>query len=31
MEKKQVKRRTRAQEIWHRLLQNKGAVIGMIF
>ena len=31
MNKKQVKRRTRAQEIWHRLLQNKGAVIGMIF
>ena len=31
MKKKQVKRRTRAQEIWHRLLQNKGAVIGMIF
>lgn len=31
MEKKQVKRRTRAQEIWHRLLQNKGAVIGMVF
>ena len=30
MKKKQVKRRTRAQEIWHRLLQNKGAVIGMI-
>ena len=31
MEKKQVKRRTRAQEIWHRLLQNKGAIIGMFF
>ena len=31
MEKKQVKRRTRGQEIWHRLLQNKGAVIGMVF
>lgn len=31
MNKKQVKRRTRAQEIWHRLLQNKGAVIGMVF
>ena len=31
MKEKQVKRRTRAQEIWHRLLQNKGAVIGMVF
>ena len=31
MNKKQVKRRSRAQEIWHRLLQNKGAVIGMVF
>lgn len=31
MEKKRIKRRTRAQEIWHRLLKNKGAVIGMIF
>ncbi len=31
MEKNKIKRRTRAQEIWHRLLKNKGAVIGMIF
>ena len=31
MEKKRIKRRTRAQEIWHRLLQNKGAVVGMVF
>ncbi len=31
MEKKKVKRRSRAQEIWHRLLQNKGAVVGMVF
>ncbi len=31
MEKEKVKRRSRAQEIWHRLLQNKGAVIGMVF
>ena len=31
MNKKQVKRRSRAQEIWHRLLQNKGAVIGIVF
>ena len=29
--KKTVKRRTRAQEVWHRLLKNKGAVIGMVF
>lgn len=31
MEKNKIKRRTRAQEIWRRLLKNKGAVIGMIF
>lgn len=31
MEKKKVKRRTRAQEIWRRLLKNKGAVVGMVF
>ena len=31
VEKKKVKRRTRAQEIWRRLLKNKGAVVGMVF
>lgn len=32
MEKqKTTKRRTRVQEVWHRLLKNKGSVIGMIF
>lgn len=29
--KNTVKRRTRAQEVWHRLLKNKGSVIGMVF
>ena len=28
---KKVKKRTRAQETWHRLIKNKGAVIGMVF
>jgi peptide/nickel transport system permease protein len=28
---KKVKRRTMAQETWHRLIKNKGAVIGMVF
>ena len=28
---KKVKRKTRAQETWHRLIKNKGAVIGMVF
>ena len=29
--KKKAKRRTMFQETWHRLLKNKGAVIGMVF
>ena len=29
--KKKAKRRTMFQETWHRLLKNKGAVIGMAF
>ena len=29
--KKRTKRRTMFQETWHRLLKNKGAVIGMAF
>lgn len=28
---KKVKRRTMAQETWHRLIKNKGAVAGMVF
>ncbi len=29
--KKTVKRRTRAQEVWRRLLKHKGSVLGMVF
>ena len=31
MENKHIKRRSMLQDIWHRLLKNRGAILGMIF